>query len=166
MLRASRAVVCEGVADGNTGTRDHREVAARLNDLEKAGLLTWRDFADEYRVWQGSDFDLKNAIHLGRRRMLDESPARVLARVLPLDPLVAARHSHQTGTLRAFTRGWIDPDVPSVAGLGATDRGDGLALYVLGPEPPTEAIQIGPESKPVTFVVSPNTTELIDSAAR
>jgi hypothetical protein len=163
-LRASRAVVCAAVADGHPGTRDHRDVAARLVELEKAGLLTWRDFADEYRVWQGSDFDLKTAIHLGRRRMLDQSPSKVLSRVLPLDPLVAARHSHQTGTLRAFERGWVDADVDSIAGLTASDRGDGLALYVLGPEPPTDAVHSPPGAKPVTFVVSPNTADLLDAA--
>jgi hypothetical protein len=163
-LRASRAVVCAAVADGSPGIRDHREVAARLVELEKSGLLTWRDFADEYRVWQGSDFDLKTAIHLGRRRMLDQSPATVLSRVLPLDPLVAARHSHQTGTLRAFERGWVDAEVESIAALTALDRGDGLALYVLGPEPPTVAVRGMPGAKPVAFVVSPDTAELVDAA--
>lgn len=163
-LRASRAVVFNAVADGTPGTRDHRDVAARLDELEKAGLITWRDFADEYRVWQGSDFDIRTAIRVGRRRMLDESPANVLTRVLPLDPLVAARHSHQTGTLRAFERGWIDKDVQSVGLLGPSDRGDGLALYVLGPQAPTASVEPRDNSKPVTFVVSPDPADLIDAA--
>jgi hypothetical protein len=163
-LRASRAVVCAAVADGSPGTKDYREVSARLDELEKAGLLTWRDFADEYRVWQGSDFDLKTAIQLGRRRMLDQAASRVLERVLPLEPLVAARHSHQSGTLRAFERFWIDPGVESIIGLTAVDRGDGVALYVLGSEAPTSAVQIAPGNKPIAFVVSPNTADLVDAA--
>jgi len=35
------------------------ELLARLADLERRGLVTYRAFADEYRLWQGSDFPLR-----------------------------------------------------------------------------------------------------------
>ena len=33
-----------------------------LAELEAAGIVTYRDFADEYRVWQGSDVDIGRLI--------------------------------------------------------------------------------------------------------
>ncbi|UFN46441.1 hypothetical protein [Nocardioides okcheonensis] len=127
-LRASeqilRYALCEAV-----GSSDELEKA--LSELASQGLITYRDFADEYRVWQGSDFDIKTAIENARRRLRDVPSDEVLRSVLPLSPVVAARHSHQTGTLRAFERAWVDAQA-AIAPLTATDRGDGLVAYVVG----------------------------------
>ena len=101
-LRASRAMIAYACADGTAGTETAVDVERRLTELEGAGLLTFRDFADEYRVWQGSDFDLKSAVDLARRRLRDDSAESVLQRVLPLGPVVAARHAHMSGTLRTL----------------------------------------------------------------
>ena len=42
------------------------ESSDTLAGLEAAGVVTYRDFADEYRIWQGTDVDL--------RRLLDVAP--------------------------------------------------------------------------------------------
>jgi hypothetical protein len=163
-LRASRSVICYAAADGRQGTSTAEEVKTQLTRLEKAGLLTFRDFADEYRVWQGSDFDLKAAIELARRRLRDEPAAKTVERVLPLSPLVAARHSQQKGTLRAFERHWVDASASLVRSLGSNDRADGSALYVLGSEAPTRAVERREDAKPVAFLTTDDAHAVVDAA--
>jgi len=163
-LRASKEMVCYAAADGETGTKNPKQVAERLIELDAAGLITYREFADEYRVWQGSDFDLRSAVDAARRRLKDEPVSGVLNRVLPLSPLVAARHSHKTGTLRAFERVWISADESSIDPLGASDRPDGLALYVLGENAPTKAVRSREDAKPVVFATTAKAEPVIDAA--
>lgn len=163
-LRASRAIVCYAAADGNEGTEDERDVALRLAELERDGLITFRDFADEFRVWQGSDFDLKAAITRARRRLKDEPPEALMQRVMPLGPVVAARHSHTTGTLRAFERRWVSDGAHGLSALTADDRGDGLVAYVLGPLSPVDAASSASNVKPVVFATSRQMDDLLEAA--
>lgn len=164
LLRASKALLTYAVVDGQPGTRSAKDVASRLRELEAAGLVTFRDFADEYRVWHGSDFDLRSAVDVARRRLRDAPASELLNRVFKLGPIVAARHSHTTGTLRAFERSWVADDVDVVEPLGPTDRGDGLALYVLGSSAPTGALARRVNEKPVVFVTAPDAGHLSDAA--
>lgn len=162
-LRASESVVSWAASDGDDGTEDNAAVSARLVELENAGLVTFRDFADEYRVWQGSDFDIRAAVDLARRRIGDETPAAVLESVRPLPPLVAGRHSHESGTLRAFARRFVDLTTPAITPLSAEDRSDGLLLYALDGAP-LERVERVRGGKPVVVVTSANTDELVDAA--
>lgn len=162
-LRASRPVVAWAAADGEAGTEDVTAVEGRLSELEALGLVTWRDFADEYRVWQGSDFDIRSAVDLARRRLRAEPTARVLERIQPLAPLVAARHSHERGTLRAFTRRWHDSSMPSVTPPGPHDRTDGLVLYVLDGHA-VDIVDRVAGAKPVAAVTSPDVQPLVEAA--
>jgi hypothetical protein len=164
LLRASKALITYVAADGLPGTASEIDVQSALKDLEQRGLVTFRDFADEYRVWQGSDFDLKAALDRARRRLRDEPAAGLLDAVLPLPPLVAARHSHVTGTLRAFARNWVTPDTDVIDPLGTGDRADGVALYVLGPQAPVSAVARSAHAKPVAFITTADAHALIDAA--
>lgn len=164
LLRASKALITYVAADGRPGTASESDVQSCLKDLERRGLVTFRDFADEYRVWQGSDFDLKAALDRARRRLRDEPAAGLLDAVLPLPPLVAARHSHMTGTLRAFARSWVAPETDVIEPLGTVDRADGVALYVLGPDAPVSAVARSPHAKPVAFITTADASALGDAA--
>lgn len=108
VLRASRPMIIASAADNEAGTKDAAEVEARLADLETRGIVTYREFADEYRIWSGSDFDVQSAVRLARYRLESESVAAVLERVRPQTPVVAARHSQRTGILRVFERHYVD----------------------------------------------------------
>ena len=151
-LRASRALVKWAATDGDAGTQSEDAVRRRLSELERTGLLTFRDFADEYRVWQGSDFDLRAAIDAARSRVLSESLANVLERVRPLGPLIAGRHSHEFGTLRSFSRHWADSDT-RISTLDSTTRFDGSVFYVLDDRDPAQ-ILIEDDTHPVVLVTS------------
>ena len=71
-----------------------------LAALQKRSIVVYRKYADEYRVWQGSDFDLEDAL----RRELDKAPPFRLADELNnaavAPPLVAHRHAIKTGNIR------------------------------------------------------------------
>lgn len=104
--------------------------AEPLSKLEQKGLLTYREFADDYRIWRGSDFDLKQAVDDARRRLAGTSVAALLERIHQLPPQVAARHSIETGTLRVFSRRYVDRytnDFESNSG----DVHDGLLCYLV-----------------------------------
>ncbi len=163
-VRASKAILKAVCADQQQGTETSGQVSKRLGELEHDGLITYRDYADEYRVWSGSDFDLKSAIDSARRRLREGDHATLLERIIPMEPLVAARHFHQTGTLRAFARKWISENPERIEPLGIGDREDGTAFYVLGAKPPHSKVQRRANPKPVAFVTNPEPQVLIDAA--
>lgn len=134
-LRASQAIVSWALS-GSEGFADDDAVRAALERLCAAGALTYRAFADEYRVWQGSDFDFVAAIGRARDRLASRSRAEILERALPLEPAVAARHSQQTGSLRYFGRHFVDRSTLERV-LAAAAEGDGLVLY------PVEDLEMG-----------------------
>jgi hypothetical protein len=163
-LRASKRIIAFAARDGRDGTATADEVIQRLAELEQLGLITFRDFADEYRIWQGSDFDLRSSVDLARRRLRATPTSELLNRVLPLRPIVAAKHSHRTGTLRAFARSWVSADVDEIEPLSFKDRFDGLVLYVVGHEAPVKAVSRRVGMRPVVFVVTDDSENLISAA--
>lgn len=76
--------------------------------LIESSVLQFRKFSNEYRVWQGSDFDLDAAVQdeLGQIGRFD-LPAAINSRK-PLQPIVARRHTIKTGALRYFSPIFVD----------------------------------------------------------
>ncbi len=73
------------------------EVDAVLNSLEESGLVVYRTFSDEYRVWQGSDYDLRRATESARRQCADLDLASLLNSATVLDPLWQAATASDEG---------------------------------------------------------------------
>ncbi len=161
-LRATSSVVANVAADGREGTETAEAIAERLTELEGLGFLTFRDFADEYRIWQGSDFDLRSEVDLARRRLQDVAPDQILNQVLQMSPMIAARHSYKTGTLRAFERRWISALTTEIVPPGAADRYDGLILYMIGDSVPSD--KLNQRAKPVMFVRAHGMERLLQAA--
>ncbi len=162
-LRASRELVVWAAADGATGTKSHREVELILADLESNGRITWREFAAEYRLWRGSDLDLKGELLAARRQVRAEKPAALLNGIAAMSPAIAARHSIRTGTTRVFSRRWIDCSTPVVAPPAAHAAECGLLLYSAdGSIPVLDGRATQP--KPVVVLHLPSTTELLAAA--
>lgn len=130
-LRASKQLLMFTCADGQEGSEDDDAVEARLTELEAHGLVTFRDYAQEYRIWRGSDFDINAALRTARRSAKQSSPARLLGSVRPMRPLVAARHSTQTGTVRAFARIYADATSARVEQPRPNSVCDGVLVYQL-----------------------------------
>ncbi|WP_139167333.1 hypothetical protein [Maridesulfovibrio ferrireducens] len=74
-----------------------------ITALQGKSLIQFRKFNEEYRVWQGSDFDIETAVdeELSQIKGFD-LPANLNSRnVLPA--IVANRHSITTGTFRFYS---------------------------------------------------------------
>ena len=163
-MRASRSIIGFAAADGREGTENEDAVAERVSELEAVGLVTYRGFADEFRIWQGSDFDLKSSVELSRSRIKAERPDHLLEEALRLPPLIASRVSYETGALRALDQAWITSDSTEVTPLGVEDLLDGSVFYVLGESAPTSAVRSFEGSKPLSFVLGTQLPELVSAA--
>ncbi len=87
--------------------------AAKL--LCERSLIQYRKFNSEYRVWQGSDFDLDEAVEPELQKLGALAVAEHLNHRKPLLPIVARRYTIETGTLRYFEPAFADRD--SLQGL-------------------------------------------------
>jgi hypothetical protein len=162
-LRASRSMLAAVAVDGKSGTKSVEDLNDCLKSLEKKGVLTYREYADEYRVWNGSDFDLKGAVTIARRQRFETPVADLLQQVRPLSPIVAARHSQQTGTLRLFERRFVGDQVDDIGAMGAAR--DGVVLLYVGSR---KALPVDVEQeaeKPLVVGRSPLIVE-VEEAAR
>lgn len=73
-----------------------------LDRLRYRSLIQFRKFNDEFRVWQGSDFDLDKALEAEIEQIKGIDCINTLNSRSILPPLVASRHSITTGTFRGF----------------------------------------------------------------
>lgn len=88
---------------------DHAELHETLQRLRRRSAIVYRSFNRTYRVWQGSDVDVEEQLREARQQIGEQvSPAEVLNRLVPPLPVVARRHSYQTGTMRAFEVRYVD----------------------------------------------------------
>lgn len=69
VLPASDALIEEAVAGPTDDHARRAAVRSAVGVLRERGLLTYRDFAGEYRIWQGSDFDISSATAAARERL-------------------------------------------------------------------------------------------------
>ncbi len=165
VLRASRSLVVVAAADGRQGTTTRSSVESVLTALEAKGLVTYRGFADELRIWSGTDFDLKGAVELARRRIRDEPAAGLLQRVRPLAPVVAARHSQETGTLRVFERQYADSMTSDIGPLPASSPGDGLVVLCVDPDGALPAgVRVSDRDKPIIAGFTDATSTITEAA--
>jgi hypothetical protein len=110
---------------------DPRGFKRALKDLQRKSVLIERRHNDTLALWEGSDIDLDERLTEAARHVIDgPALASKIAALAAVPPVVAKRHSFQTGTLRYFPIRFADVttfaqslDVPADA--------DGLLLYCL-----------------------------------
>ena len=141
------------------------EAKAVLESLEAAGIVTYRDFADEYRVWQGTDVDIGRLIEDARGRIGRQPLVEVLAALDSPTPAVAARHSAEKDMLRVFRRRYADAAVPAEP-VSPSSKYDGEVLLIV------DSIQMTPcladaavSAKPVVAAI-PQGVSGLEEAAR
>ncbi|NOI81309.1 hypothetical protein F0237_11605 [Vibrio tubiashii] len=101
----------------------HDELTKALNELSKKSIVTLRKFNNEYRVWQGSDFDLQAAIseEVDKSKGAGQSIAQLLTSSSPMTPVVARKYTIQTGSLRFFTPMYADNKTLKEGRLSSSD---------------------------------------------
>lgn len=135
----------------------------RLSDLEARGWLTYRSFADEYRLWQGSDVDLRGRVADAREQLRSTSAAELLTRLQAEQPLIAGRHSQRVTMLRYFSVAYSDGSAPLPV-LGHNDPADGLLVYFLGAPESAATLRASMGARP-TVVACSAQAELVRDAA-
>jgi len=75
---------------------------ALLERLKQASIIHFRQYNQEYRVWQGSDFDLDEALESIVTEFDNQPIVTILNALAPIPPMVARRVSIETGSLRSF----------------------------------------------------------------
>lgn len=105
-LNATEEMVSLAVADT---AKPNAELRAALDSLTEASIVTYRKFNKTYRIWEGSDVDIEERIAEGERKIRQGlNLADSVKRYLPARPLVARRHSFETGALRYFVVEYLD----------------------------------------------------------
>lgn len=114
-LKASRAVLRRLFAS-------ERVFAETLQPLVDASIVQYRRFNDEYRLWQGTDFDIDRHFGLERDKIGLFNLAETLRERAPSDPVIARRHSIETGALRYFNVTFADARSPRAAAGDGSPR--------------------------------------------
>ena len=154
-IRASRELL------SLTGLR----VDKNLSDLVTAGLVTYRDFADEYRIWQGTDVDIRHLLDTARWRLQRRPLVEILSAIDQPLPRVAARHSAEHDVLRVFARRYVDGS-EKIEPLDAFSSYDGEVLLVVGADQqPPNLLCSSQAIKPIIAAI-PNDLTVMDTAAR
>lgn len=136
-----------------------------LAELDTAGLVTYRDFADEYRIWQGTDVDIHLLLDRARQQIKQQPLVEILHRIDEPQPVVAARHSAEHDVLRVFSRRYADAG-EQVEPLSAFSRFDGEVLLMVDTGGETPAMtRPWAEAKPIVAAIPADLTTL-DAAAR
>jgi len=162
-LRASTSMVSFALGDGGSaGSR--QATSRRLQRLEKQGLLTYREFADEYRIWHGTDIDLKSAVLLAREQLRPATTSELLSAHSPMSPTVAGRHTQRVGMLRFFDVVFADESTSTITVPGPADHADGLVVYFVGESDRGASLPIPVGAKPVVVATTSDWSLLADAA--
>jgi energy-coupling factor transporter ATP-binding protein EcfA2 len=79
-----------------------------IKGLSEKSIIQYRKFSAEYRVWQGSDFDLDANIEAELEKIGRFGLAESLNRRHSLLPIIARKYSIQSGALRYFYPTFVD----------------------------------------------------------
>ncbi len=138
--------------------------ASALEKLTDRGLITYRAFADEYRIWQGSDLDVRHLYECAASGLAKLPLIDVLARLDAPTPVIAARHSAESDTLRVFTRRYATASETVVPPDPFSDA-DGELLLVVDSNGDCPTLNSSDRSQPVVAAMPISLVQL-DAAAR
>ncbi len=114
-------------------------ILAALEKLKKQSTIVFRKYNQTYAIWQGSDVDVEERLEEARQRQIASfSTAQAVQRYMPPQPMVARKHSYQTGTTRLFEVRYVDGLTRETVSLSAPEGTSGLVLLCLS-ESPIEA---------------------------
>ncbi|WP_225896268.1 hypothetical protein [Amazonocrinis nigriterrae] len=153
-MRATRSLVSLAMCDRPSQTQINYWQQI-IDQLLKQNLITHRRQLDELRIWQGSDFhvdsELNNYIEQERSPIV-----KLLSVYRPLKPLVAQRHSYQTGTLRYFERHYLDNSQDLHQLHCSSVDADGFVGYWLDEEIPNSVPSTTTDGKPLVILSAAN----------
>ena len=87
---------------------EKKNVNKTIEALKAKSIIQYRQYNNEYRVWQGSDFDIEEAINNETQKLGFFSVAEYLNHTHEAQPIVARKFSIQIGSLRYFETAFTD----------------------------------------------------------
>jgi len=85
-----------------------KAATAATKSLVERSVVQFRKFSNEFRVWQGSDFDLELAVQEELGQIGRFELPETIEQLNPLHPIVAHRHTIEKVTLRYFAPFFVD----------------------------------------------------------
>jgi hypothetical protein len=150
-VRASRHLVVSALVRQPDAPAEHTRWEKVVEGLVERRMVTYRHQVDEYRIWQGSDFDIEGAVE--RRSAAERrSIAQVLSELYPLPPIVAQRHSYETGTLRFFERVFLGDESTLDAIRTRNRASDGTIVYWIAGKQATSVPAATLDGKPLVVL--------------
>ena len=121
-LAADRATLIACIPDAEASAID-----TALSELKRWSVAVFRKHLDAWAIYAGSDFDIDGAVACAAAQASGLDLGR-LARLVGLQPVLAKRHYHETGSLR-----WFQTELVHLADLvGIADRpGDAAGHFIL-----------------------------------
>ena len=161
-LRASMDTILFALTDP-TALNDattRQGLADQVTSLVDRGFLVYRQFSDEYRVWQGSDVDLTGHIEQLIGSCDDHAAVKVISNYLPT-AVVAGKHSQLTGMLRYFVTKATDADTRELVGPTAINAEDGELLFHFGSPETIPAVRT---DRPVIAGITQHADKVLSTA--
>jgi hypothetical protein len=152
-LRATPELVALAMCDQPTDRKEIVRWRDIIESIQDKGLITHRRQVDELRIWEGSDFDVEREIE-ERVNQEQKSLVQLLSELSPLKPVVAQRHSYETGTLRFFERRYLN-SFDALETITCTHaNADGLIGYWVEKEFPVHIPSQTLDGKPFVLLAS------------
>ena len=157
-IRASKALLKLALTDHAQGA----EFDLLLESLIEKGLITYRAFSDEYRIWQGSDYNLRRVVDNARHDLDKCDLLQLLSSSFSLDPLVAGRHSQANGVLRVFGRQFVSRE--SAEPEDVDSAWDGVVRYLTDHVADRSLLSTLADGRPAIYVL-PQDISIVHDAA-
>ncbi len=93
-----------------------------IQPLLDSSVVQFRRFSGEYRVWQGTDFDIDERTDEEMDKLGEFDLAAALTDRGAAEPVLARRHSVRTGSLRHFDINFFDARSPNLVPTDNADR--------------------------------------------
>jgi hypothetical protein len=127
-VRATKEILRFAVPAGISSS----ELGRAITSLQAKSAIVYRKFNRSYALWEGSDVDLDERIRAARGRTDPSITTAALAnRLLAPRPIVARRHSFETGSLRYFRVSFAAPAEVAAEVEKPLGDCDGQVLIVL-----------------------------------
>lgn len=128
-LTASSGLISLALQDSGASDDALQKV---LSELKASSVLTYRNYNRTYRIWEGSDVDIDERIAEGERKIQRAlGLADSVRECLDSRPMVARRHSFETGALRSFDVVYVDSPQQLDAVIVAKTTLDGKIVVCL-----------------------------------
>lgn len=128
-LKSSDDVLTFALEDKANSVKD---IDKALTSLQNSSIVTFRKFNDTFAIWEGSDVNLDERFREAEKNVdPNASLAENLTENFEARPIVAKRHTEDTGTLRFFEIVYTDPFGLEEKTNEEIEEADGRIIYIL-----------------------------------